>query len=121
MAGEANSPRVGQALPVANQQIGTDGKPLDRFDGRWYLAKAEQSGHIGKSDRDADDSLVKDRKRFKIKNHGGGMSLTIASFVGDIDTGDGSERAEIIIADNSPRQVPLLGNGLSNTRRPRSQ
>lgn len=94
MAGEPEAPGMGQALAVAEQEVGDRGEGRQRIQDRRDLAKRQQSGHVGKAGRPARHRVLERLEAREAQDHHGRPGDASAVLEADVDAGDPLDRTE---------------------------
>ncbi len=107
VAGDAKAARVGQSLPVKEQQVGRGLELAERLqDGRPF-PEAEQAGHVGEGRRPTRDDFFYQLQPWKGEHDHGGASDGVALLEANVHAGDKPHFVQPVL-DDQRRPQPLL-------------
>ena len=99
VAGDAEPPRMGDAVAVDEQQVRLDPELLERRQRDRRLAKRQQSRDVRKRHRPGDDVLLDDLQPRERQHDDGGPASHDAgrgARIGEVDPGHRADRPEVV-------------------------
>jgi len=118
VAGEAKAARMGDTLPIAQDQVRNGAELFEGLQDHRYFAKRQQTGPIGEGDRAFGHRLIQNLQTRIFQNNNGGPGFGTVINKTDIHTSDTVDPAKPILIDNLVTQAFLQGDRLLKSQCP---